>query len=127
MTAITVTVEPDARAPRVSRGYLDEFRADLEPRFNDVALVLSELVTNSVRHGGAVAQISVEVQTSETLIRIEVTDRGPCFSELDPRHGGMGLDIVDRLADRWGVVADDGCTVWAEISKHMPGPTDHTE
>ena len=118
MTEITLKVEPNVEAPRVSRGLLAELKDDLEPRFNDVALVLSELVTNSVRHAGAEDEISVELETSEENIRVEVTDHGPCFSKEGPRNGGMGLDIVDKIADRWGVDNNGICTVWVEISKH---------
>ncbi len=112
-------VESGTQAPRLSRSYLDELRADLEPRFDDVALVLSELVTNSVRHSGATDDISVEIEASEERIRIEVTDHGPCFSKEDPRNGGMGLAIVDQVADRWGIDGDGKCTVWVEISKQV--------
>ncbi len=119
MTEITLKVEPGAEAPRESRSHLSELRAELEPRFGDVALVLSELVTNSVRHGGGEHLISVGVETSTESIRVEVTDYGPCFSKDGPRNGGMGLDIVDRIADRWGVIGDGGCTVWVEMSKRV--------
>ncbi len=125
MTEITLTVESGAQAPRVTRSHLYELRADLEPKFHDVALVLSELVTNSVQHGGADAEISVEVEASEARIRIEVSDHGPCFSKEGPRNGGMGLDIVDRIADRWGVTGDGRCTVWVEISKSVESSSDH--
>ena len=117
MTEITLKVESDVEAPRLSRSYLKEFKNDLEPRFNDVALVLSELVTNSVRHGDGNDEISVGLETSEENIRVEVTDHGPCFAKDDPRNGGMGLDIVDKIADRWGVENNGMCTVWVEISK----------
>ncbi len=117
MTEFTLKVEPDAQAPRLSRKRLNDVRADLEPRYSDVALVLSELVTNSVRHGGDSDGISVEVETSDRKIRVEVTDHGPCFTKEEPRNGGMGLDIVDQIADKWGVTSNGGCTVWVEISK----------
>ncbi len=117
MTEITLKVEPDAQAPSLSRSRLSELRDDLGPRYSDVALVLSELVTNSVRHGGDTDNISVGVETSERSIRVEVTDHGPCFTKEEPRNGGMGLDIVDQIADRWGVNSNGGCTVWVEISK----------
>lgn len=112
-------VEPDVEAPRLSRSYLIEFKDQLEPRFNDVALVLSELVTNSVRHGNGDDEISVQLEASEENIRVEVTDHGPCFAKEGPRNGGMGLDIVDKIADRWGVENNGVCTVWVEISKQV--------
>lgn len=117
MTEINVKVKPSKHAPRLSRSHLNELRGELEPRFGDVALVISELVTNSVRYGGGSEAISVEVEASESRIRVEVTDQGPGFSKTDKRNGGMGLDIVERIADRWGVDNRGGCRVWVEIAK----------
>lgn len=117
MREITVEVEPSVHAPRISRRRLNELRAALEPRFGDVALVVSELVTNSVRHGDGSSSISVEVEASPDHIRVEVVDQGPCFPKSIDRKGGMGLDIIDQIADRWGVDDHGGCRVWVEIAK----------
>ena len=96
---------------RATRGVLDDAR-----------LLLSELVTNAVRHSGLGAgdTIGLEVSATSGLLRAEVTDGGRGF-EPAPRTaprleaGGWGLHLVDRLADRWGV--DRGATVrvWFEI------------
>lgn len=117
MKEINVEVEPSVHAPRISRRHLSELRSALEPRFGDVALVVSELVTNSVLHGDGSASISVEVEASSDQIRVEVVDQGPCFPKTIDRNGGMGLDIIDRIADRWGVDDHGGCRVWVEIAK----------
>ena len=117
MSEITLQVEPNDLAPRVSRSHLDELRSDLGTRFSDVAIVVSELVTNSVRHSNGYDEISVEVETSKDRIWVRVTDQGPCFSKEEPRNGGMGLDIVDQIADEWGIKSSSGCQVWVEISK----------
>lgn len=89
----------------------------LEPRFDDVAVVISELVTNSVLHGMGTANIGVTVEAAEDRIRVEVSDCGPCFDKSTPRGEGMGLDIVDRIADSWGVTHESNCTVWVEIPR----------
>lgn len=92
-------------------------QADLEPKYSDVAIVVSELVTNSVKHGNGTAEISIEVIAERERISVVVTDRGPCFSKDASRNGGMGLEIVDQIADQWEIRQNEGCQVRVEISK----------
>lgn len=115
MREVILQVEANAHAPRVSRSYLTGMQSKLGARYNDVALVLSELVTNSVLHGWGTDDVDVLIEAGEDRIRVEVSDAGPCFEKDNPRGDGMGLDIVDRVADQWGVQKDDKCTVWVEI------------
>ncbi|HEV2075079.1 MAG TPA: ATP-binding protein, partial [Thermoleophilaceae bacterium] len=83
-------------------------------------LLVSELVTNSVRHGGG-ERVRLKLQVPEEgRLRCEVTDDGPGFTPA-PRDraatepGGWGLVLVDQLVDKWGV--QDGRTkVWFELS-----------
>ena len=79
-------------------------------------LLVSEVVTNAVRHGDT--SESVEVHASwNSEVRVAVSDRGDGFTPI-PRigpldePGGFGLFLIGRLADRWGVETDDGTTVW---------------
>lgn len=91
-------------------------RSALEPRYDDVVLVVSELVTNSVRHGSSDG-IDVKVSAGNGRIRVEVSDNGPGFAADAPRGEGLGLAIVERLADRWGMSDERRkFTVWAELS-----------
>jgi anti-sigma regulatory factor (Ser/Thr protein kinase) len=90
----------------------------------DVRLLVSELVTNSVRHAGLAHadSIGLEISVSPDRVRVEVTDDGPGFERRRPqpredRTGGWGLYLVDRLADRWGVVHDEPTRVWFEIDR----------
>jgi anti-sigma regulatory factor (Ser/Thr protein kinase) len=86
----------------------------------DAALVISELVTNALRHGvGDV--VTRGVLTDDHELHIAVTDSGselPDVLPVDPsRVGGVGLHIVDRLSSRWGVSPfPGGKTVWATLS-----------
>ncbi|MFF0539647.1 ATP-binding protein [Streptomyces coelicoflavus] len=89
-------------------------------------LVISEFVTNAVRHAEA-GPVSLSVRLDEQSLRIEVCD--DC-SEL-PRPGlpdpcsesGRGLFLVAALADRYGVEPTAvGKCCWAEIS--LPANTD---
>ena len=91
----------------------------------DVRLLVSELVTNSVRHAeiGPEESIGLNVKLADDRVRVEVIDRGPGFdpptedpsAELAPDRG-WGLFFVTQLADRWGVERADGC-VWFEIAR----------
>ena len=83
--------------------------------------MVSELVTNSVIHGGAGQEDLIELSLawSPDRMRIEVLDRGPGFgaSLADPeREGGWGLQLVERLADRWGIVRTEATIVWFEMA-----------
>jgi anti-sigma regulatory factor (Ser/Thr protein kinase) len=92
------------------------------------ALIVSELATNAIRH--ARQGFTVRVQTTATELRAEVTDAGqgvprPRSPEpLDPT--GRGLQIVDSLAQDWGVRArtGGGKTVWftLDLAHGRSGP-----
>lgn len=82
-------------------------------RADDVLVVTSELVANSIEHGGGRAQVHVEGHGG--AIRVEVSDANPGMSSGDPRpERGRGLRIVTALADEWGwSPTDSGKTIWA--------------
>ena len=89
---------------------------------DDVRLLVSELVTNSVRHsdGGSGGIVGLDVRVDPERLRVEVTDPGDGF-EPRPRsdsldvEGGWGLYLVDTLSTRWGVARAKGTNVWFEI------------
>jgi anti-sigma regulatory factor (Ser/Thr protein kinase) len=96
---------------------------------DDVYLLVSELVTNGVRHGGAGEDdlLDLAVLRHGNRLRVVVTDWGPGFDGRPrPRNradqtGGWGLYLVERLAERWGVQRDAGATtVWFELTIPMP-------
>jgi anti-sigma regulatory factor (Ser/Thr protein kinase) len=109
-----------ASEARAAVGALDG-DADREV-LDDVRLLLSEIVTNAVRHSGAPAgaKIGLAVSVTQGCVRAEVTDGGSGF-EPSPRDmpqleaGGWGLHLVDRLADRWGVERGRSVRVWFEL------------
>lgn len=87
----------------------------------DVRLLLTELVTNALRHSAVRPEdeIGVRAEVNDGILRIEVHDPGR-DGEVEPRRpgargGGYGLFLVDRLTERWGVERRDGTTVWAEL------------
>ena len=85
-------------------------------------LLVSELVTNAVRHADGSAPVEVHAHW-DGEVRIEVSDYGPGFTPK-PRFGrldepgGFGLFLVGRLADHWGVETDGGTTVWFVLQRH---------
>lgn len=120
MEEVTLQVESNHEAPRLSRSRLEPKKDFLEPRYDDVMLIVSELVSNSVRHGSSNG-IDIKVSAKSGRIRVEVTDEGPGFSANDPRGDGLGLAIVEKLADRWGMKDHRRkFTVWAELSASEP-------
>jgi anti-sigma regulatory factor (Ser/Thr protein kinase) len=111
-------------ADRVEDGMLQEAR-----------LLVTELVTNSVRHAGVgrESSIGLALLLTPSALTVAVTDPGPGFRpevvtpDLE-QEGGRGLFIVDQLADRWGVGdspleppardgrAETGTVVWFELA-----------
>ena len=104
-------------------------RPYLNPAVADNAeLLVSELVTNSVRHAGLPDEASIEfsVRASAEVLMVEVADAGNGFEQNGtPRPrlvsgvaepSGWGLFLVDRISDRWGAVQSDAETrVWFEL------------
>jgi anti-sigma regulatory factor (Ser/Thr protein kinase) len=88
-----------------------------------LALLLSELVTNAIEHGGASPDETVQVRlaSSPERVRVEVFDPAPNGSaqrdEVDERTG-YGLLLVDRLSDDWGreETGAGGTLAWFELS-----------
>jgi anti-sigma regulatory factor (Ser/Thr protein kinase) len=119
MAVFDRAVENVAEARSWLAGFLAERDVD-EPAAADAALVVSELVTNALRHGkGATVLRAV---ATDTELQLSVTDSGddePRILPLDPnRIGGLGLLIVDRIAADWGVASfPGGKTVWAILTR----------
>ena len=111
---------------RVLVGELLTGRLD-ELAFLEVAVLVSELVTNAVRHGGAdeAQTIIVHVAIAPDVLRVEVCDQGPGFTPPDdplprPEGGGNGLVLLSRMSSSWGVAGDEGTCVWFE--RMLPSP-----
>lgn len=111
----------DPRAPAVARRIVDDLGDAVAPELAERArLLLSEVVTNAVRHGeGPTVRVLVDVADRGTL-RCEVVDEGEGFvprarDKPSTEVGGWGLHLVETLSRRWGV--REGSThVWFELS-----------
>ena len=123
-TQIDLRLTSNSEAISAARHSLDEFKGLLPPeKLEDVRLVVSELVTNSVRHArlSPEEQISLTVAVSAGSVCGRVCDPGPGFevpSEPSPRpdlRGGWGLPIIEMISDRWGVERNNHTCVWFEL------------
>jgi anti-sigma regulatory factor (Ser/Thr protein kinase) len=119
--SIQMDAGPSAAALARSALIPMERRVD-EDLMADVRLLVSELVTNSVRHADMPppATVSLDVSLDSKKIYVEVRDSGPGFEPRGRRPGqskagGWGLFLVERLADRWGVMRNNFTRVWFEI------------
>ena len=93
-----------------------------EPQLEKLRLLVSEVVSNSVRHGDGLGPIELRITVGRSTVRVEVEDPGPGFqppAEPEPveRSQGWGLLLVERMADRWGVVASGTTLVWFELDR----------
>ena len=85
-------------------------------------LLVTELITNSIRHAsaGPMDPIEVRIELDDRKLRIEVRDRGTVAPALPApgasSDGGYGLLFVENLADRWGSERRrQGTSVWFEL------------
>jgi two-component sensor histidine kinase len=85
-------------------------------------LLVSELVTNTVRHGDCRPGDTVEVviDRDPDCLRVAVCQRAvigalEVASDREVREGGWGLMLVDELADAWGVDDEPNC-VWFKLA-----------
>jgi two-component sensor histidine kinase len=89
---------------------------------DDVLLLVTELVTNAVRHAnaGPDAMVRVELQRASDFVKVTVSDEGAGFTAEAPlerdQADGWGLALVDRIADRWAVTPTaSGTCAWFEL------------
>jgi anti-sigma regulatory factor (Ser/Thr protein kinase) len=92
---------------------------------DDACLLVSELVTNSIRHADQPpgAPLSIRTFALDGVVRVEVEDRGQgaVSRRADGGEGGFGLHLVELLAARWGVNQAHGTLVWFELTAPGPG------
>jgi anti-sigma regulatory factor (Ser/Thr protein kinase) len=115
----------DVASIRSARGLVCDFAEDRLSGhgLDELTLMVSELVTNAVRHGSPEpdGHIGLRLDEDKEFLRVVVTDGGGSFA-FDPgsvedanRNEHFGLLFVDRLADRWGLSLDGKKGIWLEV------------
>jgi anti-sigma regulatory factor (Ser/Thr protein kinase) len=114
------TLAPDRRAPQTARESVRDACAHSAPHLLDDALLLvSEVVTNAVKHGSAPLRLEVDCDRSSIVVAVE--DANPVLPRprrIDRRrHSGRGLVLVEQLAAEWGVRRTKvGKQVWFRLA-----------
>ena len=122
---ISVSLPAEPRALREARRALDPLEERVgAPMLEDMRLLVTELVTNSVRHADAASgePVQVEVSVAGDHVFVSVEDGGSGFkpkprSAHSPRDSGWGLHLVERLSSRWGVSNQGRTRVWLELAR----------
>lgn len=119
---VELTLPAEARAASVARRHVRDLPIDA-PTLEIVSLLVTELITNALRHGRAADGTPIVMHlgmVERGLVHVDVVNEGPVF-EPRPRErpvdstGGMGLQLVDDLAERWGVEGNGVTRVWLEV------------
>ena len=121
--SVHVCLPSDFRAAQAARQSLRSLESYVpEEKIQDLNLLVSELVTNSVKHAALMHDQAIEVdaQPTERGIRIEVSNPGPgeLTNKLEAHktaESGWGLLLVTKIASRWGVSTNGSTHVWFEI------------
>ena len=117
-------MEGGSEAAARARGEMGRLQEGLEtPLLDDIRLLVTELVSNSVRHAGATTlELTVAVRPGD--VRVEVANQGEPFTPTAREsrlqdHPGWGLFLLDRLSDDWGVFEESGYQrVWFEMARN---------
>lgn len=123
-SSVIVDLPRTLRAPGQAREALETVPQIDGSLLADAKLLVSELVSNSVKYGGdGPVRLVVRHEPSGRL-RVEVVDRGGGFVPVardrpTTEVGGWGLHLVESLTECWGVY--EGSThVWFELSAQTP-------
>jgi anti-sigma regulatory factor (Ser/Thr protein kinase) len=124
--SLRLELRRDVHAPALARSAVSEqltaFGID-GSLGQTVVLLVSEVVSNAVRHSAAAADaaISLASTVTEQAVRVAVTDAGEGFEprprDPDRLGEGYGLYLVGKAASSWGVESDGGTTVWFELPR----------
>lgn len=130
-SSLQLELERNVRAPAIARSAVSVRMLELGidgSLAQTLVLLVSELVSNAVRHspGPADTAISLHAKVTENKIRVAVTDAGEGFTPKQRAPGslsdGYGLYLLDKAASSWGVESGAGTTVWFELSReHSDG------
>ncbi|MDH2425344.1 ATP-binding protein [Sphaerisporangium sp. TRM90804] len=107
---------------KLARVFAGEKLGAGHPALDDVTLLVSEVVTNSLIHSDSAngGKITVALADCHDFVHVDVVDAGgdtvPHVRDDAGGEGGHGLAIVQTLAARWDVREGPGCrTVWFQV------------
>ena len=123
MTRFSTDLPLGTAAPAHARRALTEHLSpELETKYGaTLRLLVSELVTNSVRHAPDQREgdVRLDIDLRRDTVRVQVRDRGKGFERTTPKprgaDGGYGLFLVEKMAARWGIEGNGGTCVWFEL------------
>ncbi len=125
--ALDLRIPASEHAPAIARDAAAALDGTLGTAHEDTVLLISELVTNAVRHSAARDgdPVAVRVRVRGGRVRVAVRDPGPGFAVApgalegpppEDYDGGWGLRLVEMLSREWGVEPElGGVTVWFEL------------
>jgi anti-sigma regulatory factor (Ser/Thr protein kinase) len=122
----TYTLPRSPHSSALARVLLRQALADCPPETVQAAeLLVSELVTNALRH--AETAPTLHIQPLQSGFRIVIEDDSPDPVDLKPAapeaDSGYGLSVVDALASSWGwQPTATGKRVWFELGEELAGP-----
>ncbi|MFG2480465.1 ATP-binding protein [Streptomyces fagopyri] len=109
------------RARRLATAQLDEW--NLQGLADTAELLVSELVTNALRHTRGPLRLNLYARGSHLRCEVEDTDStGPVRRFVDAdAEGGRGTELLDLLTEAWGSTPTaTGKTMWFEIPTQTP-------
>jgi anti-sigma regulatory factor (Ser/Thr protein kinase) len=124
--SLELELERNVHAPSIARSAISErlLALGIDGSFGQtVVLLVSEVVSNAVRHStGPVTQpITLAASVTTRTVRVAVTDGGEGFTPRprDPERigDGYGLYLLEKAAAAWGVEHAHGTTVWFELAR----------
>jgi anti-sigma regulatory factor (Ser/Thr protein kinase) len=125
---IVMQLDPTPDAVKRARDAMDRFRGQLSDlTIQDARLLISELVTNSLRHASLQPDQPIEItfDVDGRRLHVEVVDHGSGFAPgpsalTTVRGSGWGLVLVARLATTWGTSSNGDTRVWFELESPEP-------
>lgn len=118
---LDLPASPDAACTARS-AVTQRFHANVaEKALDDVRLLVTELITNALRHAGLRPgdRVLFRASLADDRMRVEVHDPGRNgeVTQREPkgRGGGYGLYLLEQIAQRWGVERNGGTVVWFEM------------
>ncbi|WP_353946458.1 ATP-binding protein [Streptomyces sp. HUAS MG91] len=90
---------------------------------DDAVLIVSELVTNAIEHGGRDTVLRIRLQGDDLCIEVADGKQTPAVLQTptEDSESGRGLFLVALLTDQWGT-SDGGATTWCTL-RIPPGST----